>query len=150
MATTRPAVIIVSASFSKPDFYRPLAEQLEQTYGYETYVATLQSPARTWPAQPAMHLEDVAYIRAMIETLAAQGKEIVLFGHSYGGIPMTMSIHGLSREDRKKEGKTGGVIRLVYLTCPIPKPGESLAGMMSQGKEAFTYAEVSTSLNPNR
>ena len=71
--------------------------------------------------------EDAASIHAELEKLADEGKEIVVIGHSYGGIPVSEAQKGLSLEERRKEGKKGGVVRLGYLTAFVPPVGISCA-----------------------
>lgn len=65
--------------------------------------------------------DDATHIRAVAETLIAQGKEAVFVCHSYGGMPTSEGLVGLG----KQEGKQGGVKRIVYLTAVVPRVGQN-------------------------
>lgn len=85
---------------------------------------------RDHPA-PSM-LDDAVAIALEVERLADQGKDIVLVGHSYAGIPMSQSTKGLGREERKMLGKPGGVVQLAYMSSLVPPIGGSAASLLSR------------------
>lgn len=62
--------------------------------------------------------------------LLAEGKNVILLMHSYGGVYGSAAIHGLSRKERKETGQKGGIIGLVYITAVTPAVGKSLLDMM--------------------
>ena len=74
---------------------------------------------------------DAAFIAQEIEKLADEGKDVILIGHSYGGVPLSESTKGLGKEEREKEGKKGGVVRLGYLTALVPPVGTSAGGVLA-------------------
>ncbi|KAJ5998890.1 hypothetical protein N7451_006700 [Penicillium sp. IBT 35674x] len=90
------------------------------------------------PAHPSIGAEpptktlsdDVASLRDVLAKLADEGQELVVVGHSYGGVVTSCAVEGLSREARAKEGKTGGVIKVVYLAAFAIDKGQSLLGML--------------------
>jgi hypothetical protein len=62
-----------------------------------------------------------------------EGKDVMLVAHSYGGIPATESIKGLSKRERQRDGKgPGGIVRIGYVTCLTPVVGESAADVLAQ------------------
>lgn len=77
--------------------------------------------------------DDASFIASFITKLADSGEHIVLAAHSYGGMPASECVAGLSASSRAKEGKQGGIIRLAFLTAVVPKPGEGLAETMTGG-----------------
>ncbi|KAL7806922.1 hypothetical protein V8C26DRAFT_424115 [Trichoderma gracile] len=62
--------------------------------------------------------------------LLAEGKDVVLLMHSYGGVYGSAAVQGLSVRERKKAGLKGGVTGLVYVTAVTPAVGKSLLDMM--------------------
>ena len=56
-----------------------------------------------------------------MEPLIDQGKQVIMMLHSAGGFLGAMAIRGLSCEARKKEGKDGGVVKLVFLAGAVWK-----------------------------
>lgn len=93
--------------------------------GYEAVAVELPSvsPPSTAPAKTMT--DDAAHIRGIVEALANDGKDVLLVNHSYGGIPGTQSIQGLTRKERSEQDKEGGVIGLVYITSLLINEGEN-------------------------
>lgn len=48
--------------------------------------------------------------------------------HSYGGLPGSAAMKGLGTSDRLRDGKKGGVKRLVYVSSYVLMEGEALPG----------------------
>ncbi len=71
--------------------------------------------------------DDAALIALRAEQLADEGKDVILIGHSYGGVPLSQSTKGLSRQSRAALGKPGGIIRLGYIGAIVPAEGQSAA-----------------------
>lgn len=102
------------------------------------------------PAHPSIGAEpptktlsdDVASLREVLVKLADEGQELVVVGHSYGGVVTSCAVEGLSREARAKEGKTGGVIKVVYLAAFAIDKGQSLLGMLGGNYLPWMKVEV--------
>jgi hypothetical protein len=62
--------------------------------------------------------------------------------HSIGSVPGSESLLHLSKSERQKEGKKGGVIRVVYIGILLPKAGKTMY-------ETFTEVIRSPDLDPN-
>ncbi|KAL3958139.1 hypothetical protein ACCO45_008717 [Purpureocillium lilacinum] len=62
--------------------------------------------------------------------MPTQARDVVLVAHSYGGIPATESTKGLSKVERQRQGKSGGLVRLAYISCLILPVGESDASVI--------------------
>ncbi|KAJ6544128.1 hypothetical protein B0H19DRAFT_1238657 [Mycena capillaripes] len=70
---------------------------------------------------------DAANLRRVLERLINdEQKEVVLFCHSYGGIPGSQSVNGLERSKREKAAQKGGILKVFYLSAVLPREGESL------------------------
>lgn len=102
------------------------------------------------PAHPSIGAEpptktlydDVASFREVLVKLADEGQELVVVGHSYGGVVTSCAVEGLSKEARAKEGKTGGVIKVVYLAAFAIDKGQSLLGMLGGNYLPWMKVEV--------
>ena len=55
-----------------------------------------------------------------------EGKEVLLYLHSYAGFPGSTAIKGYSKAERLQRGKQGGIIGLIYQSTFIPTPGDTL------------------------
>lgn len=51
---------------------------------------------------------------------------MVLLMHSYGGSPGNGSAVGLSKEERERDGKKGGVVGLVFVSAYVAKEGQTI------------------------
>lgn len=82
--------------------------------------------------------DDAEFFKGIIESFADEGKDVLLFAHSYGGIAATEAAKGLGKAEREAQGKPGGIVRIVYLsalvvaegTCLIDELGPPPAGFM--------------------
>jgi pimeloyl-ACP methyl ester carboxylesterase len=137
-----PVIVIVPGSFSSASLYYPLVNLL-QKQGYEATVGELPSASRNPTEQAATVDDDAAYFQAIIEKFADQSKDVVIVTHSYGGIPGTQSAKGLLKKERCEDGKTGGVIKIVYLTSVVPEEGQSLQDAMGDLVPDYIKVEVS-------
>ncbi|ETI20245.1 hypothetical protein G647_08279 [Cladophialophora carrionii CBS 160.54] len=151
-----PAILIIPGSFSTAQMYYPLQDAITAlSPAQETYVANLPSAIRNPPEQPATLQDDATFFRGLIEKLLVanhhqtesdeSSKDIILVAHSYGGVVATEALRGVSKQERLKSGKSGGVIRVVYLAAHVPREGSSLEdtvgpppeGMVAVGEDNF-------------
>jgi pimeloyl-ACP methyl ester carboxylesterase len=90
------------------------------------------------PAHPSIGAEppsttlsdDVTSFRNALIKLADEGRDLIVVGHSYGGIVTSCAVEGLNKRDRAKVGKSGGVIKVVYLAAFALDKGQSLLRMV--------------------
>ena len=75
--------------------------------------------------------DDAAHIKEVVTRLVEEGKEVVLAGHSYGGTPLSESIKGLSKAERARLGKTGGVVRVGFVAALVPEVGSGAGSLMA-------------------
>jgi pimeloyl-ACP methyl ester carboxylesterase len=127
--TMNPTVVICPVGWPLVSFFEPLMAAFE-TQGYpaicklpEEYPDESESPSQINPG--AVHLRD-----HVLDPLAADGKSIILFMHSYGGIYGPQALEGLSRSERAQEGKPGGVIAMVFVAAFVAPRGVSAVAAM--------------------
>ncbi|KAF5580400.1 short-chain dehydrogenase reductase SDR [Fusarium pseudoanthophilum] len=140
MQKLTPHVVIVPASFAPPSLYSKLVRSLSQ-YALETTVIDLPSVGFRDTVSAASMEEDAGHIRKVTTKLADDGHEIILVMHSYGGICGTESTAGVSRTERQVSGKPGGIVRLVYISSPVPEIGGSVKTMMGDNMPHFMKLE---------
>jgi pimeloyl-ACP methyl ester carboxylesterase len=95
---------------------------------------------------PSMTLDDdVVSLRKVLTTLANDEKDIVVVGHSYGGVVASAASEGLVKPVRADSGKPGGVIKVVYLAAFALDKGQSLLGLLGGNYLPWMKVEVGTS-----
>ncbi|CAG8112415.1 unnamed protein product [Penicillium olsonii] len=120
-----PTVLIVPGSFTPAVFYNNLANQIrDQSIGCEVY--DLPSTNRKPPQQAATFEEDVALIHGKASEIIRRGHDVLLLAHSYGGSVATQAVKGLLKTDSQTNGLANGVLRIVYMSCPIPVAGHGI------------------------
>lgn len=137
----KPTIVIVPGSFSPVPFYADIITQLTKD-GYPALTVPIPSIGRRDPLPPATMADDASYIQSIIAPLAEEGKDIIMVTHSYGGICGTESLKGLTTTERQKEGKTGGISRVLYITSIVPKMEMSLKDMMGDLVPTYLHVEV--------
>ncbi|KAL8938658.1 MAG: hypothetical protein Q9216_003778 [Gyalolechia sp. 2 TL-2023] len=103
-----------------------LRTQLEEA-GYTAHIQGLVTVN-----QPKNSIQnDVVAIEEVLRLLVEkQGRDVVLYLHSYAGFPGSVAIKGLSRTERLATGKRGGILGLIYQSAFIPKQGDTLLKMI--------------------
>ncbi|KAJ5282005.1 hypothetical protein N7478_007377 [Penicillium angulare] len=87
--------------------------------------------------------DDVASLRDVLVKLADEGRDLVVVAHSYGGVVASCAVDGLSKQAREKDGKSGGVIKVIYLAAFALDKGQSLLGMLGGNFLPWMKIEVS-------
>ncbi|KAI9878590.1 MAG: hypothetical protein M1823_006940, partial [Watsoniomyces obsoletus] len=109
---SKPSIVFVPGSYVLLPVYQPLFDAASKA-GYEIkgiHPPTVGPSSRQGGDGPAPSMyDDAAVIAQEVEKLADQGKDVILMGHSYAGLPMSQSTKGLGKEERKAQGKPGGI-----------------------------------------
>lgn len=137
---SKPSIVLVGGSFATPSLYDLVVSRLKES-GFDVEVPQLPSIGRREGESPTL-ADDVAHVRSVLERKADAGKDVLIIGHSYGGVPTTEAIQGLSKADRKKLGKEGGVVRVLYTTAVLPELGQTAAEFFTGGFADFVVIDV--------
>ncbi|KIW13901.1 hypothetical protein PV08_06682 [Exophiala spinifera] len=128
------SILFFPGSYCLTSLYQPLLDAVTEA-GYEIkaiHPPTVGPRSRQGYAHKAPSMYDDASVLAReVEQLADEGKDVIIVGHSYGGVPMTQASKGLGKEERKAQGKPGGIVRLGYMTAIVPEHGQSARGAIS-------------------
>ncbi|EJT69609.1 hypothetical protein GGTG_13225 [Gaeumannomyces tritici R3-111a-1] len=108
----KPAFVIVHGLTFPPPTFDRLRNALEGA-GYD--VAIPRMPSVGEGVIGATMATEVAAVRAAMAPALEAGKDIVLMGHSYGGIIITPTALGYTKTEREAQGLEGGVKAVVYL-----------------------------------
>lgn len=124
---SKPFTLIVPGGMTPAAAYDPVVEEVTRR-GHDIRAVQLPSVRLRSEAGPVIRApptmyEDAAVIAAEARALADQGRAVIVISHSYGGVPATESVRGLSRAARRAEGGPGGVVRLAYMTALVPGLG---------------------------
>ncbi|KAJ8125147.1 dyp-type peroxidase [Lasiodiplodia mahajangana] len=148
---SKPYFVFVTGSFAPPSFYDNIVAGITAK-GYDIKVLHLPTvglgpgKGRDGPAA-GMH-DDAAHIAKEVETLADEGREIILVAHSYGGMPATESTKGLSIKERQAAGKKGGIIRIAYKTVLLTPVGEPASSLFT-GDTPIEPPDVRVQISPH-
>ncbi|RSM07075.1 hypothetical protein CEP52_005453 [Fusarium oligoseptatum] len=145
----KPVFLVVTGAWHPPLCYDSLKNELNRL-GYECAIPQMPSMGHgthgvTWEADKAKVLETaVPYFE--------EGREVVLVGHSYGGIPATVATEGQGVHERAERGLKGGFRSIVFLAAfAVPVKGWDLLTTLGgvwpdwqNTQEAYTKNKQST------
>jgi pimeloyl-ACP methyl ester carboxylesterase len=140
MATvSKPTIIIIPASFSPISLYTTVISDLE-SHGYAVHGVELQTVGRREKA-PGMY-DDAAVVASLASRLTDEGKDVVLVAHSYGGVVACEAAKGLAKSVREREGKQGGIVRIVFVAALVPSEGQCSTDVFEEIKVDSSDVEV--------
>ncbi|GAW22174.1 hypothetical protein ANO14919_117090 [Xylariales sp. No.14919] len=135
-----PSMLIVPAASALPLLYDTVVQGVAR-HGYDIkvlHIPSLGLETGVRAGEPPNMYDDAAFIAAHVVALADSGHDVLLITHSYGGTPATESIRGLSKSERLKQGKNGGVVGLAYMTSLVPEvghPASTSVGTAPKGQQ---------------
>ncbi|XXG96608.1 RNA helicase [Hypoxylon texense] len=143
----KPTILFIPGSFTPPEFYDNVINAVAAK-GYE--IKALHYPSiglKTGPreGEPPTMYDDATFIATEVASLADEGKDVMLVAHSYGGMPATESTKGMTRNERQKQGKPGGIVRFAYMTVLLPTIGcsakDTLAELPDENRIEYKFDE---------
>ena len=130
MASQSPRILIISGAWHVPSHYLKLRNALEAA-GYEVHVPQLPTANGAHPPTADLNT-DTEFIRDFATALVEDGRKVVVIMHSYGGQVGSNALHGLGIKERIANGKSGGIIHLVYMVATAYLEGESMASKVEE------------------
>lgn len=123
----KPIIVIVPGSYHRPVHYRKVADPL-RAHGYE--VLSFDLAACGEDVDPELSFfDDAAVIRGHLLPLLDQGKKAVVMSHSYGSLPVTALVDGLTVAERSEKGLEGGIAAVISIAGFVfPARGKSIFG----------------------
>lgn len=136
---SNPTIVFVPGAWHLPSCFE-LVEKRLKSAGYNYIGVRTPSVCNEPPFSKDMS-DDVQAVRTALDTAIGEENEVVVVMHSYGGFPGSAACKGMSKDDRSKEGKKGGVLRLVYIASFAVEEGTNLAGGNEADKSGRGFAE---------
>ncbi|EWG53456.1 hypothetical protein FVEG_11885 [Fusarium verticillioides 7600] len=137
--TQKPTILLVHGAWHGSWAWKYQIPELE-SLGYVTQNLDLPSvsgvPGKT-------QFDDVAHVRSVLEPLLAEGKQVVVLAHSYGGPIGCGAITGLSLTERAENNLPGGVLGFIIL-CGYIFPGGMDQGAVIRSLGGLPYVNWDT------
>lgn len=122
-----PTVLFTPGAWHGTWAFDTVRSQLE-ALGYPTVAVALPSVGTTNASVGVA--DDAAALQAELTTLTDAGKDVVMVGHSYGGVVISVASEGYGYKNRSAAGLEGGVIMMVYMTAfAVPEQTSLLDGL---------------------
>ncbi|KAF8852482.1 alpha/beta-hydrolase [Acephala macrosclerotiorum] len=113
-----PSIVFVPGFWEGPTVFESVAATLRDTYGYKTEITSLPSTGQASPGNPTLQ-DDIQAVHSFLERLVAKGEDVLLVLHSASGFIGTEAIKNLTAKERMSESKTGGVVKIVFMTAGV-------------------------------
>ncbi|KAK8043926.1 hypothetical protein PG994_012764 [Apiospora phragmitis] len=125
-----PTIVICSGAWPLESFFQPLIQAFK-AIGQDAICKVPQSYPAADPDNPPEHNYDSVFLRThVLNPLLEEGKGIVIFMHSYGGVYGPESLEGTSKKERASKGLQGGVVAVIFAAAHIAFKGVSAIDAM--------------------
>lgn len=122
---SKPTLIFAPGAWYPSSAFDPLIAKLAP-HGYTCQ--TVSFPSIQQATEIKDLTADINAVRALVEPAVNAGQDVIIISHSWSGLPVNSALEGLSRTERQREGKQGGVTKLIFISAFLPDVGESLIG----------------------
>ena len=121
---SKPTMVFIPGAWHTPEPFKVIVAKLS-ILGYKCIPLSLLAAGH----EPAvLDLQpDIDIVHRTVQDEVDQGHLVVVVAHSWGGIIAGGALDGLSKTEREKSGRKGGVVKLAYMCAFIPPEGVSLA-----------------------
>ncbi|KAF2492667.1 alpha/beta-hydrolase [Lophium mytilinum] len=127
---SKPTVAICPGGWPSVEFFDPVMQAFKAKGFPTVWDISPGYPEHDPAVMPPMNL-DAKYLREkVLIPLVEEGKDVVLFMHSYGGIYGPSAVEGLSKKQRAENGLKGGVIALLWVASFVARKGTSAMSAM--------------------
>jgi hypothetical protein len=125
---TRETIVLVPGAWLTPAFYEPFLNAVSKA-GHAVHCAEYPSLDPVDPTTADCKSDADAIAETLHCLIKDEGRDILLVLYSYAGMLGAAAARGLSKAERVKQGKSGGVVRMVFIAAFIvPEWGLELHG----------------------
>lgn len=136
----RPTILLVTGAWHVPEHYRLVSDGL-RSQGFRVSVPRLPSNTNTKEtAQLADLDDDIAFIHGHAKQLLAEGQDLLVLMHSYGGVVGSYALSNMptrATSTGNQGSGAGRLLGLLYMTSFITLAGESLTDIFGGGLPPF-------------
>lgn len=127
----KPTILLVPGAWFPEQVFDGLIASLKRQGSFDCVVAPYPSINPVGDFGNMSCVNDTLHVRdKYLKPLVGSGKDIVVFAHSYGGMPAAGAATGFEKRTRSNAGLTGGVIGLIMASGFVVNEGISCAGAM--------------------
>ena len=119
-----PTILLVTGAATTARCYDLLVPLLQQA-GYATEVVALPSCNPTDPEKHTGASDGKELLERHLSPLVEDGKDVVVFAHSFGATSLSGAGHHLSKSERAAQGLVGGIFGLIYISFALVPDGKS-------------------------
>ncbi|RKF60771.1 putative alpha beta-hydrolase [Erysiphe neolycopersici] len=131
MEIPKPSLIIIPGAWQQVTAFQNFVNILVKE-GFSAEAIKLPSVGSTSaPPLPGL-AEDIAAAQRAITQAVDKSQEVILICHSYGGLVGSNAAEGLDIHTRSKQGKAGGIKKIIFLSAFVIPRGKSLFEMIGQ------------------
>ena len=145
MPESRPTIVFIPGAWHSVTSFDVLKAQLE-AWSYSCTGADPPSVTSKHPLDVTLDTDVDFYRENVILPLLNDGKTIVLLQHSYGGVPGSGAVEGLSKREREKAGQKGGVLGLIFMTAVCLPVGQSIQDFIGLDDDFTPWTDVQVSI----
>ncbi|KAL2829289.1 hypothetical protein BDW59DRAFT_142441 [Aspergillus cavernicola] len=121
-------IVLIPGAWFTPAIYEPFLKAFN-SHGHPTHYAGYPSLDPINPTIADCKTDTDVIARTLRSLVEDEGRDIVLVMHSYAGMPGAAAAKGLGKVERKREGRSGGVLGMVFIAAFLVPEGASCAGL---------------------
>jgi pimeloyl-ACP methyl ester carboxylesterase len=121
MTMPKPTIVLVHGAWHSPEHFKPVIEVLE-SHNYKTAAVSCPSSSPTATATPATFEDDCSAVRSVV-LRELESADVLVVCHSYGGVPGSNALQGLSPPARAASNDTTSVTGIAYMCAAVLPAG---------------------------
>lgn len=123
-------MVICPGAWPVVQLYQPLLEAFEKRHRTAVCKIPPSYPTYDLDDPPTVNPDSDYLRRSVLDPLLEEGKDVVVFTQSYGGVYGPSSLEGTSKKERQALGLDGGVIAIILTASFVaPKGSTALTAM---------------------
>lgn len=119
----KPTIVLCPGAWHGPEAFSLITPKLQDA-GYK--IVLVDWPSVSNAANVKSFDDDVSRLSSVLLEEVDGGNEVVIVAHSWAGSPVSSTAGPFSKVERAKEGKEGGVVKLVFIAAFLAPQGVSL------------------------
>ncbi|KAJ4983363.1 alpha/beta-hydrolase [Stagonosporopsis vannaccii] len=126
MAISKPHIVFLHGAWHSPIYFTKITALLQDQF-YVVHAQQLPGvgvpPSWTPPTDLS---QDIAAAQSLVDRAIADGNDVIVICHSWGGTVASSALVGYSKKERADKGLKGGVVKVGYMCAFMIDEGSSL------------------------